>query len=429
MIMKNIKITYFIYLPYECTAVEEYLQLMAEKGWLLQSVKGPLFKFTKTKPRKIKYSVDVLDKVSIYDHKDTDIALEYREYCQAAGWAYVCQTGKIQIFYTEEDSKTISIHTDEMEKFKAVFNASLYNVISLFFITIMLIFSIYNDLFRLSTEFLLSSNYMIISTLVIFFFIFINVIQLISFSLWVIKARLKLKENKFMPYNTYKQLSIKNIFIKFYSLFIITFLIFGNTVNEESNILLLLSVFIPTMILICVQIFINRKRYSKNTNMVITITSSLVSLFLVLALVICTAIWSINVIHQNEEPKENDSLTLTDFGHKVNNDKSPHIDFNKSVLANATRYSYGSYLSYSVLQSKYPGVIKFHENRLLSRLISYGIDLRYENTNLPSNIRVYSDSKKRSYILVSEDKVVDITKDFSDISDDDFLNTVYKNLF
>ncbi len=429
MIMKNIKITYFIYLPYECTAVEEYLELMAEKGWLLKSVKGSLFKFTKTKPRKIKYSVDVLDKVSIYDHKDTDIALEYREYCQAAGWTYVCQTGKIQIFYTEEDSKTISIHTDEREKFKSVFNASLYNVISLFFITIMLIFSIYNDLFRLSTEFLLSSNYMIISTLIIFFFIFINIIQLTSFSLWVIKARLKLKENKFMPYNTYKQLSIKNIFIKFYSLFTIMFLIFGHTINEKSNILLLLAVFIPIIISICVQIFINRKQYSKNTNIVITITSSLASFFLVLAFIVGTAILSINLIHQNEEPSENASLTLTDFNRKVNNSESPNIDFNRSLIANSTMYSYGSYLSYSILQSQYPEVIKFHEDRLLSRLISYGIDLNRRNTNLPSNIRVYSDSKKRSYILVSEDKVVDITKDFSDISDDDFLNTVYKKLF
>jgi hypothetical protein len=429
MICKNTKIAFFIYEPYECTAVEEYLEQMAEKGWLLQSVKGPLFKFTKIKPKKIKYSVDVLSKVSIFDHKDTDVALEYREYCQAAGWTYVCQTGKIQIFYTEEASKTISIHTDEEEKFKAVFSASLYNIISLLFITLMLIFNIYNDLFKCSTEFLLSSNYMIILTLIMFFFIFINIIKLSSFSLWVIKARLKLKENKFMPYNTYKQLSIKNIFIKFYSLFAIMFLIFGNTINEKSTILLLLSVFIPIIILICVQIFINRKQYSKNTNIVITITSSLASIFLVFVFIVGTAICSINLIHQNKEPNEKASLTLTDFNRKVNNAESPNIDFNISLIANSTRYSYGSYLSYSILQSQYPEVIKFHEDRLLSRLISYGIDLKRRNTNLPNNIRVYSDSEKRSYILVSEDKVVDIKKDFSDISDDDFLNTVYKKLF
>lgn len=86
---------------------------MAENGWLLQGVKGPFFKFKRIEPKKIKYSLDVLNKVSIFDHKDTETVLEYREYCTTAGWTYICQIGKIQIFYTEENNKTISIHTDE----------------------------------------------------------------------------------------------------------------------------------------------------------------------------------------------------------------------------------------------------------------------------------------------------------------------------
>jgi hypothetical protein len=80
-IIRDTKITYFIYLPYEYAAVEEYLEQMAEKGWLLKSVSGPFFIFKRINPQKIKFSVDVLNKVSIFDHKDTEEALEYREYC------------------------------------------------------------------------------------------------------------------------------------------------------------------------------------------------------------------------------------------------------------------------------------------------------------------------------------------------------------
>lgn len=43
MRIKDTKRTYFMYLPYECSAVEEYLGKMAEKGWLLQSVKSCFF--------------------------------------------------------------------------------------------------------------------------------------------------------------------------------------------------------------------------------------------------------------------------------------------------------------------------------------------------------------------------------------------------
>jgi len=80
MRIKDTKRTFFIFSPYECAAVEEYLELMSERGWLLQSIKGNFFKFKKTEQKNIKYSVDVLHKVSIFDHKDSDVALEYREY-------------------------------------------------------------------------------------------------------------------------------------------------------------------------------------------------------------------------------------------------------------------------------------------------------------------------------------------------------------
>ena len=57
-------------------------------------------------------------------------------------------------------------------------------------------------------------------------------------------------------------------------------------------------------------------------------------------------------------------------------------------------YYYGdedNKLTYKIFQSQYPWVIKFHENRLLSRLNDYGSDLKEEKTNLPSNIKVYSE--------------------------------------
>lgn len=297
MMSKDTKRTYFIYLPYECAAAEEYLEQMAEKGWLLQSVKGPFLKFKKIEPKKIKYSVDVLNKVSIFDHKDSNVALEYREYCQAAGWNYVCQTGKIQIFYTENDNETISIHTDEEEKFKSVFKASLYNVGGQFFITLILIFNLSIQFFMGNTAFTLASNLGISSIVMMFSVIFINSIGVISFFLWVIKARGQLKENKFMPYNNYKQLRIKNILIKAHILImlliLLSLLIFDNGGSKGFNISLLMIMCIPTIIMICVQKIIDKKRYSKHTNMVITISSTVASIYLVLMFVGGAAIWSI----------------------------------------------------------------------------------------------------------------------------------------
>ena len=240
MIIKDTKITYFIYSTYECAAIEEYLEQMAEKGWLLQWIKGPLFKFKRIVPQKIKYSVDILNKISIFDHKDSEVALEYREYCKIAGWTYICQTGKIQIFYAEDNNKIIPIHTDDDEKFKVVFKSSLYEIISQLFIVIILIFNLYSQFFWSNTDFLLSSNFSIFLVAVMFSLVFINLIKSISFFLWVIKARRKLKENKFMPYNNYKQIKFKNILINIYMivflLILFRLLLFDNDMSKTAHI-------------------------------------------------------------------------------------------------------------------------------------------------------------------------------------------------
>lgn len=82
-----------------------------------------------------------------------------------------------------------------------------------------------------------------------------------------------------------------------------------------------------------------------------------------------------------------------------------------------------------LLESKYPLVIKFDENRLLNWLNSISYNFVKIDTNLPKNIVVYSSSKNKWFILVSKDKVIRIRNHFNNVSDDDFLNTVYLKLF
>lgn len=435
MRIKDTKTTFFIYFPYECAAVEEYLEEMAEKGWLLQSIKGNFFKFKKIEAKKIKYSVDVFNKVSVFDHKDSNVALEYREYCEAAGWIYVCEKDKIQIFYSDNDKQTISIHTDEREKFKAVFKSSIFNVICQAIVILSLIYIAYVQIFD-STDFVLSYNFGILSLVIGIFGIFISILRVTNFFIWLIKARRKIKENKLMPYNNYKQIRIKNILIKVYLLAIIfvlsAILIFDSYGSEQFSVSVLLIGCIPIIISICVKGFINRKRYSKNINRAITISSTIASIFLVLMIIGHTLMSSITEIPERKVPTAKLNLTLINFGYKENKDKSPYIRFNKSILAQTTKYICGNddnSLSYDVFQSQYICLVKFDENVLLSRLNKWNLEVKQEDTKLSSNIKVYSYNKKSSFILVGKDRVVDITKGFSNVSDEEFLNIVYKKLF
>ncbi len=119
----NYKISFNNFSPFECAAAEEYFESMSEKGWKVKSISDLFVIFEKMKPEKLNYSVDVFSGISIFDRKDSNAALEYREYCQSAGWDFICQRGSIQVFCSKSNYKTIPIHTDKTEKFKSIFKA------------------------------------------------------------------------------------------------------------------------------------------------------------------------------------------------------------------------------------------------------------------------------------------------------------------
>lgn len=120
-----------------------------------------------------------------------------------------------------------------------------------------------------------------------------------------------------------------------------------------------------------------------------------------------------------------------DFGFKESNSEGTYSEIDKSILARRTDYSSGNknnQLTYTIFESNSTLVIKFYEKRLDVKLNRYGTDLKRISTNLPNSIVAYSDNEKGSFVLVMKDKVVDIKKDFSGYSDNEFLDIVYKKL-
>ena len=77
--MKEIKTRYFTFEPYECLAVEEYLEMMAKQGWLLDTINRPFFRFKKIEPQNLRFYVDI-------PNVREDRLGDYIEYCKAAGW-------------------------------------------------------------------------------------------------------------------------------------------------------------------------------------------------------------------------------------------------------------------------------------------------------------------------------------------------------
>lgn len=430
------KITFFNFLPYECGAAEEYLENMALKGWLLQSAMGAYLKFKRIEPKKIKYSVDILQDVSVFDHNDSDDALEYREYCQAAGWNFVCEIGKIQIFFSENEEKTIPIRTDESEKFKLVLKSSFPSLGIQMLLTLIFALNIHLQLFKGITGQALASNLGLFTSIAMFSVIVTNIIGFISFLIWVIKAKGQLRKNEFMPYNKYKQIKTKNVLRIGYAVILLILMlkltIFDNPTNSEFMLLVLVMLSVTILFMAFIRRHINKKRYSKPISMSISIGGFVISIYLTIVVVGGAAIWSITRPEKNKEVKEKAPLTFADFGYKESDNKESYLRMDESILAKRLECDFSDAdknFSYETFQSQYSWVVRFYEKRLFARLKNYGRDLWKINTNLPDSIEVYTDSEKSVYVLVSENKVVYSRKGLKNISESEFLNLVHNKLF
>lgn len=95
--------------------LEEY----AREGLLLEKVIGGQYYFKKVVPCNVRYSIETFSKASCYDTIPAKTTREFIDYCEEAGWNYICSAGKNQFFYTT-DENVVPIETDPVSKIKMI---------------------------------------------------------------------------------------------------------------------------------------------------------------------------------------------------------------------------------------------------------------------------------------------------------------------
>ena len=89
---------------YDHTNIEKHLEKMAAKGWMIDTIGSTLWRYKKTEPKKLKFSVvyypkDVKEGAIISDDRQNFIDL-----CSSGGWNYVTNSGKMHIFSTDDEN-------------------------------------------------------------------------------------------------------------------------------------------------------------------------------------------------------------------------------------------------------------------------------------------------------------------------------------
>lgn len=222
----------------ECKALEEYLEEKALKGWILEDRSVGFFVFKKREPVKIKYTVDIFTELKTG---------EYREYCEAIGWKYICETDKYLIFSSEEKNIT-PIHTDEEVVLKNVRKSMLVNLFTLL-CGLYLIGSNVYDAFVPDWGNNIESygdGYLLLIMVSVIFLI-LPITDMIRTGLWYFKSSKCIKQKEDVKYPTLKEFKIKTAYfdLVLITLSIVIIILIGSFTNLDTilgTVLIILAV-------------------------------------------------------------------------------------------------------------------------------------------------------------------------------------------
>jgi hypothetical protein len=374
---------FFAFQLNECDAIKERLEEMALKGWKLKDVKTFFF-FEKIEPQKLIYSVEVFDKASVFDTRPEPQTQEYIEYCYEAGWEFVCNFGKINIFVTT-DENIVPIETDEELKFKTIKKGMLKQNFLLWFILPFLF--LFNNLMAISNfEFYITSNLGLLNSLIMIIFLIIILAQITSYIVWCKKIKKRLSNGESLKYLNRIDLKRRSMFrlapLAILSILGVLISIAGLLNADYFPAIMMLIIITIIILILVVSYFIQKKGLSRSANIVIPICLGLGISFLVLVI-------TIFLVFNIKSPQGEFPLNTQDFGilsvQDISSDK--HVEssiFAKNISCyfstNTNSEDDTTNVSYSIFESNYSFICK----QYLNSKIHGRYAIQYNKVDIPA---------------------------------------------
>lgn len=126
--MKNTKRCFCNFSYYDQQAIQETLENMAERGWMLEKPGGFMWTYKRMDPQKLRFSVTYFPNASDFDPGPTDGELTKIDYCRQDGWNLVSSWGVMQIFYNE-NVNAVPIETEPVTQVENIRRSMKKNVL------------------------------------------------------------------------------------------------------------------------------------------------------------------------------------------------------------------------------------------------------------------------------------------------------------
>ncbi len=117
--MRNTKRVVSQFTFHDRTGIQNYLESMALKGWMLEKITKWSWRFRRIEPKKIHFAVSFFAKTSSFAPSPSEELLRFREFCEHTGWVFCAEAAQMQIFYNESE-EPVPIETDPLLEIESI---------------------------------------------------------------------------------------------------------------------------------------------------------------------------------------------------------------------------------------------------------------------------------------------------------------------
>ena len=282
--MRDVKRTVPMYSFYDRTGIQNYLETQAEKGWMLEKAGTICWKFRRTEPRKLKFSVVYFPEADICDPAPGEGEQTFREFCEHSGWKFAASQAQMMIFYNESHAP-VPIDTDpviEVQNIhKSMKKSGLLGYWLLMFSAVLQIFS---QCLGLATDPLRYLSWNINLYFVIFWpsMLLMCAGRIICYYRWYRRAKRAAEDGEFLATRGFQKIEAAWAILTLVGL--VACAIFG---RSKITAVIVISGFVTGLGIIAVEViareFFKKKGYDAAQNKVRTIVVTLVAVVILMA--------------------------------------------------------------------------------------------------------------------------------------------------
>lgn len=200
--MRKYKRVFSQFTFHDRTGIQQHLESMALKGWMLDKITKWSWRFRRIEPKRIHFAVSYFAKTSSFQPEPPEELLRFREFCKHSGWVYCAEAAQMQIFYNEAE-EPLPIETDAMLEIESIHRSIKKQLLPSYFI--LLAVAVINGWMRISDfikypeSFLRSNLNLFVVLSFVCLFLMISV-ELVSYYVWRARALKRAEQDgSFLP--------------------------------------------------------------------------------------------------------------------------------------------------------------------------------------------------------------------------------------